>query len=69
MLEQFFPGIVMASQLFLAGDLVVDRVVAFSAEVQPGLHLRAGEAFLEPLIAVQGAGDEMVKVMRCCTAA
>ena len=45
------------------------RAVALTADLEPLLHLFAGEILLEPLVAVQRSGDAMMKVIRWFTTA
>jgi hypothetical protein len=51
----------MAPQLFL-GEQGVNVVMAVAAQVNaPRLHLGLGKAFLEPLVAMARAGDQVMK--------
>jgi hypothetical protein len=55
--------IVMPAQLLFVGHQVVDRLVARFADLDPLVHLLARVPLLEPLVAVQGPGDEVVEVV------
>ena len=60
--EQRFAGIEAAAQIFLAGDELVNRAMAFAAKIEAaGPHVFQGKILAEPRVAVARLGDEMVK--------
>jgi hypothetical protein len=52
----------VSTELFFAWNELVDCLVAVVAQVDGFVHLVAAKAFLEPLVAVAGAGNQMVFV-------
>jgi hypothetical protein len=64
MLQQFLEIAVPPSQFLLVGNEMMDGLVALLAHVNAASHLLAGEPLLEPLVAVQRAGEEVVEVLR-----
>jgi hypothetical protein len=58
--EQRLDRVVMASEVFLARNQVVYRFVTIAADVDGLAHLLTCVAFLEPLVRVAGAGNQVV---------
>jgi hypothetical protein len=50
----------VAPQFFFIRDQTMNRSVAIAADVNRAVHLLAIEPLLEPLVAVQRAGDEVM---------
>ncbi len=61
--KQLFQRIVMPPKFLFIGNQGVYGIVSRLAKVQPLAHLLPRVSFFEPLVAVQGSRDEVVKVM------
>ncbi len=53
----------MPSQFLFVGDQIMDRCVAEFADLDSRSHLLPRVPLLEPLVAVKGSRDEVMKVV------
>ena len=61
--QELLQGVVVPAQFLLVRHQVVDRSVARLSNLDPPAHLLARVPLPEPLVAVQGPGNEVVEVV------
>jgi hypothetical protein len=67
--EQLLEVVIVPAQFLFTGHQVVDRAMTLFTDLDPGAHFGGRVPLLEPLVAADGARDEVVEIERFVAAA